>query len=290
MIQTLQWTIVVPDRSPFHVSRVESTAPWHNAEHDHADFSEIFFVEYGELDHRINRRWTRLKAGALVWIQSSDRHGFTSIPDRPFAMVNVAFPNTVLRGLRRHYPTEASVCVPTPAAPGCNANIVPGRQSSVTQLFSAIRSAPRTNLNLDWFLLSAMREIMLHRATPKQAMTLPDWLERAVMLLNRPEHYLKNTRHFAALAGHSPEHVAREVHRHLNTTPTELLNRARLDQAATRLATTQEKIINIALDTGFNQLGHFYRQFQKRHHLTPRAYRLHHTATLPMLRSNRTED
>ena len=69
MISTLQWKAVVSDGSAYHVSRMESAAGWTNIEHDHADFSEVFFVEYGEVEHRINRKPMILGAGTLAFIR-----------------------------------------------------------------------------------------------------------------------------------------------------------------------------------------------------------------------------
>jgi len=287
-METLKWKNVVRDGSAFHAARTESVGTGGHARHhhDHADFSEVMFVEYGEMDHRLNGQLTRLGPGSMVFVRSCDCHGSAAPPGQPYAMFNVAFPNAAIKSLRRRHPAETAICFPPASKTACSARLDPSRQNTTINLFATIRAAARTPLELDWFLLSAMREILLsQRAASPTGQPLPDWLERALLLIARPENFQKNTRHFATLAGHSPEHVAREVRRHLNTTPTELVNRARLDHAATRLATTQEKIINIALDAGFNHLGHFYRQFQKRHHLTPRAFRLHHTATLPAART-----
>ncbi|MEI8243094.1 MAG: AraC family transcriptional regulator [bacterium] len=279
----MRWKTYVRDGSAFHASRSEAAFLRRRVAHDHADFSEVFFVEAGEVDHWLNGQRVRLGAGALVFLRAADCHGFQSVADRPNAMINVAFPNAIVQQLRRRYPAEAAVCFPELAQPAGCVRLHAGARDAVARLFASIRLAERTTLELDWFLLGLMREFWQARRTASPTgQPLPDWLERARMLLARPENRRRGTRHFAALAGHSPEHVAREVRRHLQTTPTDLVNRARLDHAALRLVTTQEKIISLAFDAGFANLGHFYRQFRQRYHLTPRAYRLRHTATLPM--------
>lgn len=288
-MKTLQWKSYVRDGSAFHVARLESVVMHGNNGHGHADFSEIFVLESGEMDHRLNGKCTRLGAGALVCIRASDCHGFASIADRAFTKTNVAFPNEVIKDLRRRYPAEMAVCFPPVRALACVTQLDPVRSASVCTLFAAMRAAARTactGLELEWFLLSVLREILAaQHAVAAAGAPLPDWLTHAMALIARPENSCQGTRQFAVLAGRSPEHVAREVHRHLGTTPTELVNRARLEQAAARLATTQEKILHIALDAGFNNLGHFYRQFQAHYHVTPRAYRLFHTATIPSART-----
>ena len=52
-------------------------------------------------------------------------------------------------------------------------------------------------------------------------------------------------------------------------------SRARIvGYAASRLATTGERIIDIALDCGFENLGHFYKVFGRKFSASPRQYRL----------------
>jgi AraC family cel operon transcriptional repressor len=284
-MKTLYWHRVTGgDGSAFHAGRFESVAMRGREQHDHADFSEVFYLECGELVHVASRRRVRLAAGALVFVRPSDPHGFASLPGVAYAKTNIAFPQAAVRALRRRHPAAVAACFPPGSAPCGMVQVRAERMGAVAELFRAARQAPRTGFELEWFLLSVMREAELARRSAEAAVVRPAWLSRALTLLARPEHFRQGTRHFAALAGHSPEHVAREVRRLLGSTPTELINRARIDHAAARLATTPEKVIGIALESGFNNLGHFYQEFRKRHRATPRAYRLRHTATIPAAR------
>ena len=283
-MQRLEWKNIVRDGSAFHVVRFESVR-MDGRVHGHADFSEIFFLESGALDHRLNRTGVRLREGALVCIRASDSHGFASDPECAYAKTNVAFPNEALKNLRRRYPAETALCFPPGSRPAFSLQLDPGRSARVCHLFAAVRSAARTGLELEWFLLSVLREVLAARSAVAAAgAPLPDWLAHALSLIGRPGNARQGTRQFALLAGRSPAHVAREVRRLLGVTPTELVNRARLEFAASRLASTQDQIIHIALDAGFANLGHFYRLFHQQYHLTPRAFRLFHTATIPVAR------
>jgi AraC family cel operon transcriptional repressor len=103
---------------------------------------------------------------------------------------------------------------------------------------------------------------------------MPDWLADALPQFGKPEHFAEGTAALARLAGRSPEHVAREVRRWTGKTPTDLLNEARLVWAARRLAAGDARIVNLAIDCGFESLGHFYVLFKKRFGLTPHKYRM----------------
>jgi AraC-like DNA-binding protein len=51
------------------------------------------------------------------------------------------------------------------------------------------------------------------------------------------------------------------------------LTALRCDRAADLLATTEKPIIDVAMESGFNNLSHFYHTFKNRHSMSPKAYR-----------------
>ena len=58
------------------------------------------------------------------------------------------------------------------------------------------------------------------------------------------------------------------------------LTERRLQAALVLLRSTDDKVLSIALDCGFESLGHFYRLFQSQFAMTPRAYRLKQQAII----------
>jgi AraC family transcriptional regulator len=75
-------------------------------------------------------------------------------------------------------------------------------------------------------------------------------------------------------AGLSPYHFLRTFERLTGVTPHQYVLRARLRQAALRLVSGRDKIVDVALDCGFGDLSNFNRAFRAEFGLTPRAYRL----------------
>jgi len=74
-------------------------------------------------------------------------------------------------------------------------------------------------------------------------------------------------------AGLSPYHFLRTFHRLTGVTPHQYLLRARLREAAMRLAAEPAKILDVALDCGFGDVSNFNRSFRAEFGVTPRAYR-----------------
>ena len=75
-------------------------------------------------------------------------------------------------------------------------------------------------------------------------------------------------------AGLSPYHFLRTFQRLTGVTPHQYVLRARLRQAALRLVSSGDKIVDVALDCGFGDLSNFNRAFRAEFRLSPRAYRL----------------
>ena len=77
----------------------------------------------------------------------------------------------------------------------------------------------------------------------------------------------------ARAAGLSPYHVLRTFERVTGATPHQYLLRTRLRHAAVRLAGTNAKIIDVAMDAGFSDVSNFNRAFRAEFGTSPRAYR-----------------
>ena len=74
-------------------------------------------------------------------------------------------------------------------------------------------------------------------------------------------------------AGLSPYHFLRTFERLTGITPHQYVRRARLRDAASRLAAEREKVLDIALDCGFGDVSNFNRAFRSEFGISPLAFR-----------------
>ena len=72
----------------------------------------------------------------------------------------------------------------------------------------------------------------------------------------------------------SPYHFLRTFKAVTGITPHQWLLRARLREAAQRLANSRTGVTAIALDVGFDDLSNFIRSFRAEFGVSPRQYRL----------------
>ncbi|MGA8143729.1 MAG: AraC family transcriptional regulator [Candidatus Acidiferrales bacterium] len=75
-------------------------------------------------------------------------------------------------------------------------------------------------------------------------------------------------------AGLSPYHFLRTFERLTGITPHQYVRRARLRDAASRLAAEREKVLDIALDCGFGDVSNFNRAFHSEFGVSPRAWKV----------------
>ena len=77
----------------------------------------------------------------------------------------------------------------------------------------------------------------------------------------------------AKLTGFSQSHFMRYFKEAFGVSFVTYLNDYRLSMAARLLLSTEESVLTISQQVGFENLSHFNRQFKRKYHQTPRAYR-----------------
>ena len=89
------------------------------------------------------------------------------------------------------------------------------------------------------------------------------------------QHYLSvvSLAHVARAAATSPSTLKRLFQEHLGMSVTEVLVQLRVGHACHRLVSTEHPIHRVAAESGFNNLGHFFRQFAAQRNCTPAEFR-----------------
>jgi AraC family cel operon transcriptional repressor len=276
MAKILRWKRIAAGQ-PFHLAATSFSQARPAPLHAH-DFFELFLVDSGSGQHRLRDGLQELKTGDLALIRPGDAHAFKP-GHGGLSIINLAFPRQVLGHLRRRYfPADKNLFGLRSGEPELR-RLDPPQRLRFKLLFQAMASEPPSLAALEHFLLG----LFLRSRRGDEGLDLsccPPWLRRACRGIGDPAQFSKGTRAFAALAGRSPEHVARELKRHLGLTPTDLLNRARLKHAAAQLSLGESEITEIALDCGFESLTHFYRLFSRQFHMSPGKYRRLHRVPL----------
>jgi AraC family cel operon transcriptional repressor len=256
----LRWKEIAGDDA-FHVARSWKTPATPTRLHTH-DFAELFWIDTGSGTQSGPAGTQTLQTGDLIFIRPPDTHALESATT--MQLTNVAFTRDTYDWLTARYSTPWS----EPAIRHLDAAELQWLARSADELFQA----PRTRLAIERFLLN-----LLHRLAPSPPASLPadlpEWLRRACVEIAKPANFRAGALAFVKLAGRSPEHVARVTREWLHETPSNYVNRIRMQHTARQLAMTDAKIMDIALDCGLTNLSHFYRLFRRQFEVTPQAYR-----------------
>lgn len=256
----------------FHFNSHELMPLQHFRLHTH-DFHELFWVDEGVAVHNINGEQREMSAGRLAFVRAPDGHNVASATPTFVRIVNIAFRVQTWEFLRRRYFQSSPDLFGRSHASARDFQIPAADFAELRRMGRELGAQPRDRLPIERFLVNLV--VMVNGLRPVNAPNpVPDWLQKACREIGEKRNFEHGTAAFARLAGKSPEHVAREVRRCLGKTPTDIVNDARLAYAASRLAMTSDRILDIALDCGFENLGHFYKLAQKKFGVSPREYRL----------------
>lgn len=77
----------------------------------------------------------------------------------------------------------------------------------------------------------------------------------------------------AAILQMNPQYFCRYFKRAMGKTPTEYINEMRVEKAAEYLYRTDRKIIDIALECGYDNIGYFIKRFKEEKGMLPSEYR-----------------
>ncbi len=276
-MHSLCWNDFSLNEEDFHVAGL-SAAQVHGAnEHTHDGFVECLLMVSGKMRHLINGKEQLLRAGQFVMIREADQHDFRPIHDEPFAFRNIAFRTETLEYIQKRYaPTQDSFWGGNDVLP--NVWTLDGTAFERMELrIARLTASLRKRIYIEQFLLDVLTDSLQR---PRHMKIMPDWLECACEAMRDSAQFTEGTPALFRLASRSPEHVSRELKRCTGETPTELINRLRLEHAARRLLLSGEDITTIAYNSGFETLSYFSSLFKKRFGLTPRDYRKKHRAAV----------
>ena len=260
-----------PDEA-FHFARKQLARRYPDKAHDH-DYFEVFLLESGKTAHWINGVTQSLEAGQLIFIRPGDVHAFSADRKIGCQIINVMFRiETAAHLAARYHATiggrffDAASPLPELHALG------PARFARAVTMAEQLQTADRSLARIEEFLLALMNRVA--HVTSGVTATTPRWFTEACSAALSPEVFRRGASGLVDAAGRSQEHVCRTCKAVTGVTPSEYVNRIRIDHAARMLRGTEVTVDEVIAGCGFENVSYFYRLFRKQIGMTPRAYRL----------------
>lgn len=236
------------------------------------DFYEITLVEEGNSIHCINDRIVPISRAQLTFIRPADRHCYMSYKSENYTMFNIRISEDDYLKIK-DFLNGQTASLEEPELP-VSIRLSEPKLTAIAAKLRAINDMP-TSEKRGAEVKTVICEIFMELlgADPhKQPM--PEWFSK---ILEELTHDFTSETDLSALSkryGVSREHMCRSFRKYLNVTPSQYINALRLCEAARLLSGTDQEIIEISNEVGFNNLGYFYRLFSDYFKVSPREYRL----------------
>lgn len=244
--------------------------------HTH-EFYEFFIITEGKVIHKANHSSQVLQDGSLVFMRPHDIHFYEKYQNFNCKWINMTFSSTVFHDLQIYlgddFPWD-TLLVPT---------VPPSLLLSKTEKRLLIQRLGELNLlpvSRKHMICTEFRTLLVdmfvryfNTVDAEKSEQIPQWLRDLCEMMARKENFVSGLDAMKSLSGKTHEHLCRLFRRHFTCTPTEYVNSLRLNYAANMLINSDMDILNISMDSGFDNLSHFYHVFKNEFGTSPSAFR-----------------
>lgn len=242
-------------------------------QHTH-DFYEMFLVTSGQVYHLINQKQIVMNCDTLCLVLPEDIHCFKKGDCQTAHFINIAFSKELFQQVacvhssygdveeKKHVTQVARL--PAGLSQAFLSKIIFLSKDS-TNLYHISKKDVLVGIVLDGLTyLQGRNEV--------EALA-PIWLVNACESMRKKENYIRGLSWFIEISGKSQEHLTRMMKKFYNKAPSAYLNSIKLDEATFLLKTTDNSILEILLECGFNNVSYFNNIFKEEYGMTPTRYR-----------------
>lgn len=253
---------------------------------------EITLITEGSCLYHIDLTAQLVHKGDIIIILPRTLHGVNAVGSQTMSSESFVFH---LNMLVCSYPDLCSMHYLHPILDGemNHASICHPENPGYSQIEKTFRELKRVyqkkdeffELNLKSELFYLFQLLYRHHIISRQAnmQNNPDVTEKIrTAILYIQENYNKDIAitELAKLCHFSNYHFMRFFKKHLHMTCVEYINHYRLMMALKALESTELSITAVALESGFNSVSYFNRQFKQAYHMTPGEYRKNKSASV----------
>lgn len=243
-------------------------------EHSH-EYFEIFMILKSSTQHFLNGKSQLLKEGDISLIRPGETHYFSNSEQNDCRFVNIGIHPSLFFEILKFLDLEEiekSIL-----------NLKENVEVSVTIKHKL--ELERKLLNLSYVterkkMFIGLKVILLEiillfysKSSSSNGVFLPEWFEKLLSDFRAHYDFFEGLPKLYKISNKSPEHISRLFRKFLNTTPTTYINDLRLEYARNLLIFSNTRIIDVAMDSGFESISHFHHLFKKKYKLSPKKFR-----------------
>jgi AraC-like DNA-binding protein len=244
--------------------------------HSH-DYYEVFLVIEGSAVHTVNKNNFLIAKGSLVFVRPDDAHCYTTPMSKDFRFINMIIVPDLIRQLSdflgKGYDLGRLLEDEHPAQRDLSGTSYEPLSSTLEELILFPKSDVEKYNTAFKMAVVEIASLFFHDNKLDDRRTYPEWIRHLLSEIQKPENYAEGLPAMYRISACTPEHLCRSFRKYLHTTPTAFLNELRIEEAARRIIYTNDPIIDISTDIGFENLSHFYHLFKAHYNMSPGKYR-----------------
>ena len=248
---------------------------------------EFFFVASGRCVLALNNARFTMETGDMALVPAGQVHAAFAVDRGPCNYNALVFHSRLLEGpdydvISQQYITPMSeglmdLPVKLSRATPWQASVM----DNVLMAYELLQKQPAAfELRIKACIFSAFAEICANCPQKGQVLVSPEYLDYRADRMNSIYHFIHSNcrskltvQTLARVANMSPGYLCRFFKDMTGRTITEYINHYRVSQAAIMIESTDKKLLEIALDTGFNNLSYFVNQFKRCFGVTPSEFK-----------------
>ncbi|PCJ59757.1 MAG: hypothetical protein COA79_10150 [Planctomycetota bacterium] len=258
----------------FGIQRYEIHKPWSYPKHGHEGYSEFLYISKGEMVVPLSASRLQLKEGDLVLLRESDVH---SLKSSSVLFYNVNFLYEDLISLAKLVDSVDVVksfykldVAPVFKIAGFGKIEI---DNQLKLLFDYQRDVHGNTLLMKYLMTLLVDITKDIKYEPIYNESPPKWFIETIEHIEHHIVEIHSVLDLAHLSDKSSEHLSRSFKKFLGMTPSSYLNQIRLEKASLRLTSSNDEIISISMDFGFQNLNYFYKLFKEKYGIPPKEYR-----------------
>lgn len=240
--------------------------------HTH-EFYELFMINEGEVYHRCNQYERLLLPDTVCLVRPSDIHSFRKGNCKSVHFVNLAFSielyekcQSIWKQFYGGKEEQMEDCV------RLSGGLSQALCLRIMYLMKCMAySTDILTIDIIQGILTDSFTYLQYQKNNREI--IPGWLEKTCRDMRKKENYQAGIKRFVELSGKSQEHLNRMMKKYYTMTPSAYLNSVRLERTAILLRTTDESILDIMMECGYNNVSYFNQRFKEAYGISPGRYR-----------------
>lgn len=247
--------------------------------HDHL-YYEIFFLQYG---HQILREYDKktgeissrvIGAGDMFLVFPETIHSFSQLEDEPFCQMNIKIRRETFEQFHALFypdcPREEWVRYAR-----LDAAQLEALNHQCDQVLACGESPQKEDEEFALLLSNVLVRDLRKSESGENALP-PRWLKDVCRQMNQSENFCVGVKRMVELSGKSQTHLNHVMRKTMNMSPTEFVNKLRVQHASFLLRSSNLSITEVCYNCGFSNLGWFYEKFRQHTGLSPQQFRDRH--------------